>query len=30
MPIAVKVVSDAAYAVWLEQAKGGDYQLASN
>ena len=30
MPIAVKVVSDAAYAAWLEQAKGGNYQLASN
>jgi cytochrome c oxidase subunit 2 len=30
MPIAVKVVSDAAYATWLEQAKGGNYVLASN
>lgn len=30
MPIAVKVVSDAAYAAWLVQAKGGNYQLASN
>jgi cytochrome c oxidase subunit 2 len=30
MPIVVKVVSDAAYAKWLEQAKGGDYKLAAN
>jgi cytochrome c oxidase subunit 2 len=30
MPIVVKVVSDAAYATWLEQAKGGNYQLAAN
>jgi cytochrome c oxidase subunit 2 len=30
MPIAVKVVSDAAYVTWLEQAKGGNYVLASN
>jgi len=30
MPIVVKVVSDAAYATWLERAKGGNYQLAAN
>ena len=30
MPIAVKVVSDEAYAAWLVQAKGGTYTLASN
>ncbi len=30
MPIEVKVVSEEAYAKWLEQAKGGNYQLASN
>ena len=30
MPIAVKVVSEAAYAKWLEGAKNGNYQLASN
>lgn len=30
MPIEVKVVSEEAYAKWLEAAKGGNYQLASN
>lgn len=30
MPIEVKVVSEAAYAKWLEGAKTGNYQLASN
>ena len=30
MPIEVKVVSQEAYDKWLEQAKGGNYQLASN
>ncbi len=30
MPIEVKVVSEEAYAKWLEGAKGGNYQLASN
>lgn len=30
MPITVKVVSEAAYAKWLEGAKAGDVQLASN
>ena len=30
MPIAVKVVSEEAYAKWLEGAKGGNYQLALN
>lgn len=30
MPIEVKVVSQAAYDKWLEGAKKGDYQLASN
>lgn len=30
MPIEVKVVSEAAYAKWLEQAKGGNYTLAQN
>ena len=29
MPITVKVVSEAAYAAWLEQAKAGDVQLAA-
>ena len=28
MPITVKVVSEAAYAEWLERAKNGDYQLS--
>lgn len=30
MPIEVKVVSQEAYDKWLEGAKGGNYQLASN
>ncbi len=30
MPITVKVVSEEAYAKWLESAKAGDVQLASN
>jgi cytochrome c oxidase subunit 2 len=30
MPITVKVVSQAAYDKWVEQAKGGNFQLASN
>lgn len=30
MPIEVKVVSQDVYDKWLEQAKGGKYQLASN
>lgn len=30
MPITVKVVSEAAYAKWLEGAKAGNLQLASN
>lgn len=30
MPITVKVVSRAAYDKWVEQAKGGNFQLASN
>lgn len=30
MPIEVKVVSQEAYDAWLAQAKGGNYQLASN
>ena len=30
MPITVKVVSEAAYAKWLEGAKAGNVQLASN
>lgn len=30
MPIAVKVVSEEAYAKWLEGAKAGNYQLALN
>lgn len=30
MPIEIKVVSEEAYAKWLEQAKGGNYQLAAN
>ncbi len=30
MPIEVKVVSQEAYDKWLEQAKGGNYQFASN
>ena len=30
MPITVKVVSEAAYAVWLAQAKAGNVVLASN
>lgn len=30
MPIEVKVVSEEAYAKWVEQAKTGNYQLASN
>ncbi len=30
MPITVKVVSQAAYDVWLEGAKGGNYLLAAN
>lgn len=30
MPITVKVVSEAAYAAWLEAAKAGNVQLASN
>lgn len=30
MPIEVKVVSQDAYDKWLAQAKGGNYQLASN
>ncbi len=29
MPITVKVVSEAAYAAWLEQAKAGDVQLSA-
>jgi cytochrome c oxidase subunit 2 len=29
MPITVKVVSEAAYAQWLEQARAGDVQLSS-
>jgi cytochrome c oxidase subunit 2 len=29
MPIAVEVVSEEAYAAWLEQAKAGDVQLAA-
>jgi cytochrome c oxidase subunit 2 len=29
MPITVKVVSEEAYAAWLEQAKAGDVQLAA-
>ncbi|NHB77115.1 cytochrome c oxidase subunit II [Rhodobacter calidifons] len=29
MPITVKVVSEAAYAAWLEKAKAGDVQLSS-
>jgi cytochrome c oxidase subunit 2 len=29
MPITVKVVSEAAYAQWLEKAKAGDVQLSS-
>ena len=29
MPITVKVVSEAAYAQWLTQAKAGDVQLSS-
>ncbi|KAF0174353.1 MAG: ctaC [Rhodobacteraceae bacterium] len=30
MPITVKVVSQAAYDKWIESAKAGNYQLASN
>ena len=30
MPIVVKVVSEQAYAAWLEAAKAGNYKLASN
>lgn len=30
MPIEVKVVSQEAFDKWVEQAKGGNYQLASN
>ena len=30
MPIVVKVVSDEAYAAWLEQAKAGNVVLAQN
>jgi len=30
MPIEVKVVSEEAYAKWIEGAKAGNYQLASN
>ena len=29
MPITVKVVSEAAYAEWLEKAKAGDVQLSA-
>jgi heme/copper-type cytochrome/quinol oxidase subunit 2 len=29
MPITVKVVSEAAYAKWLDSAKAGDPQLSS-
>jgi Heme/copper-type cytochrome/quinol oxidases, subunit 2 len=29
MPITVKVVSEEAYAAWLEQARGGTYELSS-